>query len=136
MATQIPNPMTAKTAALDFSSLVPTASGAGYGNNGQNGSMFQNLKSNVFGSNSNEGMFGDMFGDNGWQNLGAGVGAAKDLFSIYAQMQGMDMAKTSLNNQNKVNNYNMANNTNFTNGTIDVFGSGQAKSQNQFGSAV
>ena len=71
-------------------------------------------------------------GNNWLQTLGAGTGIATDLFGLYAGMQGLDIAKTGLNNQAKVSNYNMANKSNFINGTIDAFGSGQAKAQNQF----
>jgi len=80
----------------------------------------------------------DIMANNPWglEQIGKGVGIAGDLFGMYNQYQAMQAAKTGINNQNKLSNYNMANNTNFVNGTINAFGSGQAKTVNQFGSGV
>ena len=75
-------------------------------------------------------------GGMGLEQLGQMGNIAGGLFGMYNQYQAMKAGKTQMNNQTKTGNYNMANNTNFNNATIDAFGSGQSKAQNQFGSMV
>ena len=101
-------------------------------------SALQKVTGNTTGATS-KGTLGNLLGGNnpwGLEQIGEGVGIAGDLFGMYNKYQAMQAAKTGINNQNKLSNYNMANNTNFVNGTINAFGSGQAKTVNQFGSGV
>lgn len=79
---------------------------------------------------------GDMNLGKGMDMFGQGMGIFGDIMGMMNQKKMMEAGITGLNNQTKTGNYNMANNTNFTNGTINAFGSGQAKAQNQFGSMV
>jgi len=81
-------------------------------------------------------VFGDMNMGKGLDMLGTGMGLFGDYMKYKNQKKMMKAGITNMNNQTKVGNYNMANQTNFKNATIDVFGSGQAHNQNQFGKMV
>ena len=109
--------------------------------------QYNSAMSNVFGggqqtdwlgTNSGAGAFGGTGGGMDWGKgmdiFGKGMNTIGGLMQMYNQNKMMKAGITGMNNKTKTSNYNMANNTNFTNGTIDAFGSGQAKSVNQFGS--
>ena len=112
--------------------------------------QYNSAMSNVFGngqqsdwaggltsSGQGGGIFGgDMDFSKGMDLFGKGMGIYGGFMQMQNQKKMLEAGITGLNNQTKTGNYNMANNTNFINGTIDAFGSGQAKSQNQFGSMV
>ncbi len=83
------------------------------------------------GYSSGSGGIGDMFGNNTMQTIGGGVDIFKDLFGMYMANKGMNMAKTQMNNKAIGYNNNAQNQQNFTNGTIDAFGSGQQRTNNQ-----
>ncbi len=77
-----------------------------------------------------------IFGNNTLQMLGGGADIFKNLFGMYNQFQGMEAAKTGMNNQTTAFNNNAQNQQAFNNATIDVFGSGQQKMNNQMGQMV